>query len=491
MRFPFSRFAPLAASITVSACGPTPAPVTPLVVPPEAGAARDVGDRGTRGAYAADPFALPAGPRDDGLVTPPPPPLKLDAWAKARKVKGVAPPPADCPAPPPMTAGMDLASIASIADTWRIECVDGIVDPILAKQKDAIAQHGHVLVGLSIAGKLARTASTPPVMGAIKEKEKVKAFIAGPLKTWVVEQAGAIETLASGAAGLQGYGRGIAAVEAGVAELRLVDKIRSSPVPTTWDPELKAVYEASLDEALEPRKRRGRDAALVGMSDFAQAGIAKDERLTRVRTLLSRLYGGRRIDALDGLMVPEGAAFATTEPHEESSAYGRGISQSVRARFRGANEPLADASAYGRFRFEMGRVYWRRIDFVEAAYALSPSQTPEDRLVLALCLALVHGPNGAGQMMTAPSASALDLDHTEALDALTASNHPLAGMAAFDAAHLRSLSPPDGVAAASYLLDVAARFRKAESLLVAAAQKQRAAERAAEAEALARAASQR
>ena len=117
-------------------------------------------------------------------------------------------------------------------------------------------------------------------------------------------------------------------------------------------------------------------------------------------------------------------------------------------------------------------------------YAAKGSDHPEDRLILALSLALAKGPNGAAEMMRAQTPAALDLGHTEALDALVAEGGPLAGMAAYDAAHLRALSPPDGADAAPYLKDVAARFRKAESLLVDAAQKKTAAQRAAEVDAI-------
>ena len=133
----------------------------------------------------------------------------------------------------------------------------------------------------------------------------------------------------------------------------------------------------------------------------------------------------------------------------------------------------------------MGRVYWRRVDFVEAAYAAKGSDKLEDRLVLAVALALAQGPNGAADMMRAATPAALELRHTEALDALVAEGGPLAGMAAFDAAHLRALSPVEGEGAAAYLKDVAARFRKAESLLEDPAQKKMAAQRAADVEAIA------
>lgn len=41
-------------------------------------------------------------------------------------------------------------------------------------------------------------------MGAIREKENVRAFVNGPLKAWLLEQSSAIELLSSGAAGPSG-----------------------------------------------------------------------------------------------------------------------------------------------------------------------------------------------------------------------------------------------------------------------------------------------
>ncbi len=408
-----------------------------------------------------DAWALPDGPRDGKRSVASASSIRLDAWERALKAKCVAAAPASCAAEANRVARSPVAEIVRAAEIAPAQCADRIVDPHV--RAAATTEFGHVLVGLSLAGKLARTATAPPSMGAARDKDKVKAFVAGPLKAWLVDQSAAIEMLASGAAGLTGYGRGIAAMEAGVAEMRLVDTIRSAPLPASWDPELKAIYEAALDEALEPRKRRGRDAALVGMSDFADQRIVNDERLDRARALLARLYGGRRIDALDALLLPPREVRSPSTPNQARS------------------ERMQTSSA--RDRFEMGRVYWRRVDFVEAAHRAKA--TPEDRLVLALSLALVHAPNGAAAMMNAPSPAALDLTHTEALDALADEGGPFAGMAAFNAAELRALSPPEGDGGGPYLRDVAARFRSAEARLTDPAQKKRAAERAAELEAVA------
>lgn len=449
---------------------------------------------------SADPWALPEAGDEDPAPAPATM-LRLDVWERAIKAKGVAAPPASCAAvAKAVPANAPRVDLAPAADRAPIECADMIIDPHLKPTAGVTGEVAHNLVGLSLASKLARTASTPPSMAAIREKEAVRAFIGGPLKSWVVEQATAIELLSSGAAGLVGYGRGIAAIEAGVAELRLVDKLRSAPVPASWDAELKSVYEAALDDALEPRKRRGRDAALVGMSDFAAIGILRHPSLTRARTLLAKLYGGRRIDALDVLLSPSlpspplKAAFLPAIDGNEVIKDVSLLAVVVPHELRGNRNPMwktEHTPLLARARLEMGRIYWRRVDFVAAAHAAKASTVPEDRLVLALALALVHAPNGAAAMMSAPSPTALDLGHTEALDSLASDPKtapPLAGMAAFDAAHLRSLSPPEGADAPAYLRDVAARFKKAESLLTDPEQKKRAAERAKEADAIANAA---
>lgn len=394
-------------------------------------------------------WALPEGPRDVPATPTAPavPRYKIDGWKAATKAKGVPAAPATCGElgrkVKDAKEDTDLVTIAAGAPP---ECTDVVVDPALGRHGDVTTETGHQLVALSLAGKLARTAAVAPAMKDASDKEKVKKFIQGPLRSWMVEQATAIDTLSSAGTALSPAGRAIVAVEAGMADLRLVDRIRSAPTPSTWDKELRAVYEAALDEALEPRKKRGRDAALVGLSDYASAQAASEPRVERARALLSKLYGGRRIDALDALAVP------------------------------GASP-----------RFELGRKYWRRVDFVEAAYAASEKKDDDGRLVLATALALAKGPDGAKDMMLAPAPGALGLDHTEALDALAAEGGKNAGLAAFNAAYLRSLCVPEGPKASAYLSDVAARAKKAESTLQDPELRKKAAALAADSEAAAKA----
>jgi hypothetical protein len=512
----------LGAMVFAAACGGNagPQPVTPAgggAPPPPSSTAPAAGNAATKPA-PAEAFALPNRPAEQDLLSRADEgakPIDAAPLAKAAKTKGIGARPATCAAyetraAAPKASKDDLSGAlaendvgkrdallvavaatkpdivpALRADLAPIECADAITDKKIPAAGNVTGPHAHVLVGLSLASKLSRTALTPPKMEDTADKEKVKAFIKGPLAKWVIEQASAIEALAGAAAGLQGYGRGVAAVEAGIADLRLVDKIRSAPTPKGWDAELKSVYEAALDEALEPRKNRGRDAALVGFSDLAQVGSLHHHSVKSARALLAKLYGGRRIDALDALLLPPWTAAHADAP---ISAYWSLVMPDLASRTEGVGPRPKGCSAsaclaYARARFEMGRTYWRRVDFIEAAHAAKEAgEDPHARLILALALALAQGPNGAKEMMLAPTPAALNLGHVEALDSVAAEGHVTAGMAAFDAAHLKSLSVPEGEAAAAHLRDVAARFKKSAPLLPDASTKDLAVKRAEEAE---------
>lgn len=389
------------------------------------------------------------------------------------------------------------------ADLAPIECADAIVDPFLDQFAQIATPVSDVLVGLSLASRIARTVIVPPSMWGLRDKAKIKAFIAGPLKTWLVNETAMLDILASGSTGLTSYGRGIVQMELGIAELRLADRLRTAlgpSMPATWDAELKAHYTSEIEHAVERRMVHGRHAVIGGLADFAQVGILVDPRVERARTTLARVFPDRRIDALDGLMLPPRSTRAASTPlaiaaqlvptywlgfvgadPDSHDVLVRGVPQPTRSRHRLGNrvDPVVD-SAYARTRFEMGRTYWRRVDFVEAAYAAYSGDSQDDRLVLALALALVHAPDGAATMMNTPATSAFGMTHTESLDVVATENGPWAGMAAFDAAYLRSLSTPEGKAAGPHLRDVASRFRVAESLLTTAPQKKRAADRAVE-----------
>lgn len=435
----------------------------------------------------------PSEPRDAEPVAAAPRTLQLDAFQNLSGVKGVPAAPSTCT---PFVnqhestpeSKDDPTARAKRAELAPPECADVIAASWLAGKKEVTGtKAAHALIGMSVAAKLARLPTNPPTLPPEKDKKKVLEFVNGPLKTWSLEQATAIESIETIAAGLNGYGRAIAALESGAAELRFVDKLRSAPTPATWDGELKAVYESVLDEALEKRKARGRDAVLVGLGEAARAGLLHDARVDRARSILAKLYGGSRVDALEGLLLPPEPDHGSDpslqqlpvvwiekrEPADLGPSLARGVPEALRAAFRNDAGPATLKPAYARARLEMGKLYWRRVDFVEAC------RTADDAFLRALLVTLARGAaRDANDVVKAASPAFLDLSHTDALDAY---DGPLKGYAEYDAALLRSISPPDGNAAGPYLRDVAKRFRAAK--LGDPAEKKKAEDRAADIEA--------
>src|SRR5690606_19414449 len=187
------------------------------------------------------------------------------------------------------------------------------------------------------------------------------------------------------------YGRAVVAVEAGMADMRFIDAVREVPVPEEFrgDQELEEAYYLGLERALEPRKERGRDAALVGLGSLATIGLLRDARVERARALLSRMYGGAPMDALDQLLLPplsqvQAASSEEMLARRVQTFYAsllfapdraqpllrmlveRGVSLPHRIALRDATLTPAERALYARARFELAQNYWRRVDVDEA-----------------------------------------------------------------------------------------------------------------------------
>lgn len=376
-------------------------------------------------------------------------------------------------------AGVIRALRAELAPT---ECGDSLVADRLsaegATEDRALDREvAEPLFALALAGRLRRLASTPPAPPDVHDKPALEAYFQDSLFPWIQEQSAAIHQLAERGARLRGYARGVVAVEAGMADMRFVEIARGAPIPTEMrdDLELRTVYYATLDEALEPRKRRGRDAALAGLTELAKVGVLDDERLTAARSLLSRVYGGRRVDALDRLLLPAlpsgspppdaaartDAALGLAEhlptfytqwllpevPQETSEALlrahlRRGVPRALRLDL--SSRPIDDATALllARAHVELGRVYFRAEDFAEAHRLLEGRRGAEIEFLRALALALMAGPKDAADMIARGPRFADALGNLEALDAIAAGSGPFAGLAGYDAAYLRELVAP-------------------------------------------------
>lgn len=394
------------------------------------------------------------------------------------------------------------------ADLAPVACGDAIVEPLLAESTPADLRRDLriPLTGLGLAARLSRLVVDPPRIEPPFDKEGFNRFMTEKLGAWVASQAAAIQEISAEGAKLQGYGRAIVAVEAGMADMRFVEVMREVPLPAELadDPELKDVYYGSLDQALEPRKQRGRDAALVGLQDLAATGVLDDPRVTRARALLSKLYGGRRIDALDGLLLPPlppppeatvqqrlasklptfyaGMLLSDADPTDAAflrALIERGIPAAMRERLEAAAISEEARRLYARALVQLGQRYWRSNDFARAADLVKPDKAKSDeaRLLSAIAVALEGGPKNATEMMLRGPLLPEGVGNVADLDAMARSKSPLAGLAAFDAGYLLQLVPPTEPDA-KFWRSVAQRYDRAARLLPDEADKREARERA-------------
>ena len=394
------------------------------------------------------------------------------------------------------------------ADLAPVACGDAIVEPLLAESTPANLRRDLriPLTGLGLAARLSRLVVDPPRIEPPFDKEGFSRFMNEKLSPWVKEQAAAIQDISAAGAKLEGYGRAIVAVEAGMADMRFVEVMREVPLPAELadDTELKDVYYGSLDQALEPRKRRGRDAALVGLQDLAATGVLSDPRVARARALLSKLYGGRRINALDGLLLPPlpelpnatmqqrlaatlptfyaGMLLSEEDPTDASflrALIERGIPALMSKQLESAALSEEARRLNARALVQLGQRYWRSNDFARAADLVKQDKTKSDeaRLLAAIAVALKGGPQNATEMMVRGPLLPEGVGNVADLDAMARSKSPLAGLAAFDAGYLLQLVPPTEPDA-KFWRSVAQRYDRAASLLTNDADKREARERA-------------
>ncbi len=403
---------------------------------------------------------------------------------------------------------------AGLVRALRVElipaaCGDVLAEPILkAPPREMRADVHEALFGLALAARFARAGGAAPTLSPPFTRDRVEKHIGGPLARWMKDVATAVQELSGSASKLHFYGGAIAAVAAGVADLGLVDTVRGAPIPDEFqkDEERKNVYYASLDERLEPRKVRGRDAALVGLKKFAEVGAITDARVREARRLLSKLYGGRRVDALDRLVLPDMPAKAPAtleerlavqlptfyanvlldaklagQPAVLSHLVGRGLPLAHRQALREGAPPAEIAPLLARGHLALGRAYWRSTDFESAAKALSSvpaaSRTPESKLLAALSMGLRGGPKDVVEMMLKSPLGMNALGQRAALDALVAEAGPLSGAAAFDAAYIMEIAAPER-ADGLFFKSLAKRYQEAAAMLGDAKQKAEAEERA-------------
>jgi hypothetical protein len=492
------RFALFLSASAVSACASAPAPgpvapSTPGESPPASGTATPA-----PGKKPIAPAAVPAPPAECAELAAHPTSGCLPA-GKSRELLAAA-------LKPGRTAAERDRALACLeesgdfspglvralrAELAQVSCADAIAAPLVETppQKLPLDVEG-ALLGLVVSGRLSRLLGDAPRLGSPFSKDRFLEFQRETLGPWIVSQALAIDQLSLQGSRLTGYGRGIAAIAAGNADLRFVEMARGIPLPEEIraDKELTDIYYGSLDEALEPRKQRGRDAALVGLRAFAELGATNDARVHEARGLLSRLWSGSRVDALDELIVPTVPSQFDPRAETELAALlptfyaghvlagldlgdakflaaflARGVPRSLFDKLD-PKKLSADARLVaGRITLDFGRLYFRAADFRRARETLAAGKLDEaGRLLSALASALERGPDDTVALMVKGPGVKGSFD-VSGLDAIAKQNGAYAGAAAFDAAYVLSLVPkPDDPA---FWDDLGARFENAEKLL--------------------------
>lgn len=379
-------------------------------------------------------------------------------------------------------------------------CGDALALPWLEPRRPELDRRiEDTLIALAIAGKLSRLVQQAPELPVPFDKPHFLEFFRSRLKPWIVTQAAAIHDLSVAGARLGPYAKGVVAVEAGLADMRFVSVVRQVSLPKEMadDAEVREAYYASLDEALEPRKARGRDAALVGLRDLSEVGVVYEDRVQRARTLLSQVYSGRRIDALDGLLLPALPSLTNDRPEPSLAAklptfYGGLMLASApldaallrafmehglpNAIAQGVDPNKLDAPSrllWARALLDRGRVYFRAEDFASSArLSVADKPTGEEALLHALAVALQEGPRDASELLLRGPAPPTGLARVAELDALAAQPNALAPLAAFDAAYLLGIAPPQNDP--KFWDEQARRFDKAGRGLRDASQRKRA-----------------
>jgi hypothetical protein len=368
----------------------------------------------------------------------------------------------------------------------------GCADRVLGEQASADAAHdvADTLVALEVGARLFRTVRQPPLPVPPFSHDAFLKHFKEVLSPWIAAQAHAVDVLSRVGPRLSGYAKGIVAIEAGLADMRFVAVARAIELPDEMkkDPEIRETYLMALEQALEPRVARGRDAALVGLGELSRQGITHDARLTEARELLSELYAGRRIDALDHLLVPELPPLVLSSPALRIAArlpafYASKLDTAssiddpnlLRARLEQGVPPAlwlnANTAAHSpelqaltrRALFELGQTYFWAEPFARAAAAAPPNGDVEGQLLVALAQVLQRGPRNAAAIMLGPPALPAELRDTTAIDGVAKQKGPMAGLAMFDAAYLRGLAPPANDP--SFWKDQAQRYQSAQKNL--------------------------
>ena len=223
---------------------------------------------------------------------------------------------------------------------------------------------------------------------------------------------------------------------------------------------------------------RARDEALAALQNCAvfEPGV--------VLALRAELAPPECADVIVGEALAPDVDLDASDPRALALLLRNGLPRAIRADLD--SRPIGPEAnfvlAWGLVRF--GQTYWSSGEFFAAEKVLQRgATTPESELLLGIVRALKAGPRDAVEMMARGSAP-IPVTSLVTLDTLAQSQGPWAAAAAFDAAYILELWPPQGDP--TFWQSLARRYGHAETVLTNASDKARAKELASAARATAK-----
>lgn len=379
-------------------------------------------------------------------------------------------------------------------DLAPIACGDVLAESSLTDRRNPVSGVvRHVLVGQAIAARQARLRGGPPALEAPFTQRRLDAHLTGPVRAWYRARSAAVQELTAAARTLVGYGRAIAMLESGRAELRIDADGRMPAGDVGRDDDLRNAYVNELAVVLAPNRERGLDASLEGLAAYATLGAIDDPRMWRGRKTLLKAHEPR-LESLAWLILPPlGPVDATrvdtrlaarlpsfytamllpaelaSDPTVLRAMIERGFPTPARGALRAApmSQEIARLVAHARLR--LGTIYWRAVDFDQAVAATENDQTDDAQLLRALALSLRGGASSAMDTVLRNQQAAPGFGHIAPLLALAHRDAPVFTLAAYDAVLVEEAALPTDPPSWKELVSIQARYSAAAEKVEASA----------------------
>lgn len=292
----------------------------------------------------------------------------------------------------------------------------------------------------------------PPYTGPAGDEKALSVYYKDVVGPWLKSSLVRARELDVKTVNLGFWERPVAARAASIYYLSLIETLRGLPVPSSFqDRELREAYVGSLEDWMAPLKHYARMSGLMALEGYEQFPTGRDATVVGpLFDSLSATVGGARLKSLQTeLLLPADAAGCESVmcvPNCETKK-------------NPVNCPQPQPACTCQL-LRHAMQYWSGASYDQIVATGANSKDASLRFYAALAQTLAHGPRSLRQYFDAGSPSELDLRHVEPLLAYAASGSPHAGIALYDAAMLKVLSPP-AKPPAGYFDEAAALFKKA------------------------------